>query len=107
MEDGCHIVWDPGIEDQEVTMSKRLAHFLSYVSGSNDVLISSTEEEWEGPDKMDMSGSRTELDTHATHASGGIRMLCDSQHWKEGGGSSIQTGLRTEGNPNCACSSTI
>ena len=49
-------VWDPG---------KYLSHHLSYISGVNDVLIGSTDNEWEGGQNPSMHSSRTELDTHA------------------------------------------
>ena len=53
--------WDPG----EAIISKSLSHFLSYLSGMNDVPICGTEEEWDKGDKTNDRGSRTELDSHA------------------------------------------
>ena len=60
-----HRIWDPGLGNQEVLVSKQLSHFLSYVSGSNDVLVSGTEKEWEELSRFNDNWSITELDTHA------------------------------------------
>ena len=57
-------VWDPGERNQGSIISKTLSHFLSYVSGVNDVSLCGTNEEWEGCSQMNDNESRTELDSH-------------------------------------------
>ena len=57
----CKEIWDPG----KTTISKTLSHFLSYMSGINDVLLCGTEEEREDCSCTSDNESRTELDSHA------------------------------------------
>ena len=56
--------WDPGDNDYSIIASQDLSHYLYYVTGTNDVQVGSTDDEWEGWDGTTKEMSRTELDTH-------------------------------------------